>query len=85
MNRETEIQVSVQVGEETVTFKERGRSEYALARILGAERDADGQVQTVYLDRLMHNHKHASDHWDFSGPVTTVLHRKNIEEKVAAH
>ncbi|NCA72780.1 MAG: hypothetical protein EOM91_22550 [Sphingobacteriia bacterium] len=69
--------VTVVLGEGCVTLRKSRRSRPIVANILGSERDADGSVRTIWLDRLVHG---AQDHWEgeweVTGAVSSILTRR---------
>lgn len=68
--------VHVLVGPTAVAIRRSGRSHDTVANILGVERDAGGQIVTIWLDRLVHRPAETSFvGWAVSGAISSVLHR----------
>jgi hypothetical protein len=69
-----EVNVSVVVGDGTVTVKREGSNRAVLANILGTV-EADG-IEVICLDRLVHeSHESKFGEWSLAGAVTTLLSR----------
>jgi len=67
---------TVEVGESAVTVRKRGSSRVTVAQILGMTRDAAGQPNHIWLDRLVHPPGYdALGDWQVRGAVCTELHR----------
>lgn len=67
--------VDVAIGD-VVVVKREGNSSPVIAGILGMDRDGAGEIETIWLDRLVH--KIGEDTfvgWKVSGAVSTVLKR----------
>jgi hypothetical protein len=78
-----ESNVSVVVGEGTVTVKREGSNRAVLAKILGTV-EAEG-VEVLCLDRLVHeSHEQQFGEWTLAGAVTTLLSRAK-EPTVSTH
>ncbi len=74
MRRNTEIAADVRIGEEVATILRQGTSTASEARVLG--RETSGDVERVYLDRLVHAPwEQKLGEWGCTGAVTTILHR----------
>jgi hypothetical protein len=77
-SRQDEVQVSL--GEGAAVIRKHGRSRPIIAGVLGIESDADGMVQQVWLDRLVHAPGEEWDGaWAVSGAVSSVLTRRRTE------
>lgn len=69
--------VEVSIGQDVVVLKREGKSGPVLAGILGVDRDDSGEIDTIWLDRLVH--KIGEDQfvgWHVSGAVTSILRRE---------
>jgi len=72
--------VEVLVGDGVVVLHRTGRSRRIVANILGTERDADGSIKTIYLDRIVHNPcEKTFKGWDVSGAVTTEMRKQQTK------
>lgn len=66
--------VTVTVGEDTVTVQRGGSLNVAQARLLGDE--TTGTVRRLYLDRLVHlPAEEVLGEWSCSGAISTILSR----------
>lgn len=66
--------VTVAVGDETVVIRRSGQSSPIVANILGVDRNGDGVIEAVWLDRLVHNPgERKFVGWDVSGAISTIL------------
>lgn len=65
----------VTVADTAVTIKQPGRTALIVANVLGMYRDADGQPQRIWLDRLVHQSHIDYGEWSASGAVVTELKR----------
>lgn len=68
--------VDVSLGDGVVVLKREGQSDAVIAGVLGVDRDESGEIETIWLDRLVH--KVGEDTfvgWSVSGAVSTVLKR----------
>lgn len=68
--------VDVSVGEGVVVLRRTGRSSPVVANILGMEKAASGDIQVIYLDRIVHKpgEKQFSG-WSVSGAVATEMRK----------
>lgn len=67
-------EIHVTLGADHAAIRRSGR--VVVAQILGVDRDQGGEVETVYLDRLVH--KIWEDEfvgWRVWGAISTILHR----------
>lgn len=68
--------VDVSVGDGVVVLKREGQSSSVIAGILGMDRDEAGEIETIWLDRLVHKvGENQFVGWKVSGAVSTVLRR----------
>ena len=67
--------VTIRIGDGLVTWKARGRSAVTVAKVLGVDYDESGQIQTLWLDHLLHFGGQTIDGWEATGAISTVLHR----------
>lgn len=68
--------VSVTLGENTAVIRRAGQSHPVLAGILGVKKQRDGEIKTVWLDRLVHRIGETDfEGWRVSGAVSTILTR----------
>lgn len=63
----------VTVGDETVAFKRNGQSSAVIAKILG--RRQVGNLESIWLDRLVHDDDEHFVDWSATGAISTVLTR----------
>jgi hypothetical protein len=80
--RDSKHTVSVTVTNEHVVVRRSGNSTPAVAKMLGHEKDSTGQIQTIWLDRIVHRSyesKFADDDatWVVSGAISSILKREN--------
>lgn len=66
---------TVVIGDGTVTVMRKGSSEYcAVANILGTDRDENGNIHTMWLDRVVHFRNEVEfQGYAVSGAISTVL------------
>lgn len=74
--------VDVVIGDGVASFRRRGITEVVVANILGVDRNAHGQLQTVWLDRLVHRRGESFDGWSATGAISTVLTRSRLSPAV---
>lgn len=71
-----DIRANLSLDEKTVTVR-LGSKVPVVAGCLGVDRTPQGDIQRIYLDRLIHdsvkNRQFAT--WAPSGAITTILHR----------
>jgi len=68
---------SVTLGDGVAVIRRKGTSECVVAGILGVEADAQGETETVYLDRIVHRIGESDfEGWAVSGAVSTILRRR---------
>lgn len=77
MKDPTHLKAEVKVADTVVTIRPTGQSQAMLAKILGRDRDAEGN-ERIWLDRLLHRRIHetvGSDTsvWRVAGCFTSVL------------
>ena len=65
----------VSAGEEAVVFKRPGQSTVVVASVLGRSNKAG--LETIWLDRLVHEESESFDGWSASGAISTVLTKEN--------
>jgi hypothetical protein len=68
--------VEVAIGDGVVVLKRERSSNPVIAGILGVDRDESGEIETIWLDRLVH--KVGEDEfvgWSVSGAVSSILRR----------
>ena len=65
----------VTVGEATVTLKKKGQSALVISKILGSRIDRANNLETIWLDGLVHSHKEEFAGWQASGAISTILRR----------
>jgi predicted RNA-binding protein len=70
-----DTKVTITLGEGVVVMQKTGQSRPIIANILGDERDADGNVTKIWLDRFVHRPSWEVVGWHVSGAVSTVLER----------
>ncbi len=82
MRSTSKIEVSVTLGDDTAVIRRAGHSRPEIAKILGVDRDAGGQIATVWLDRLVHRVGESEfKDWLVSGAISTVLQRATTVQK----
>lgn len=68
--------VAVTIGDGVVVLHRDGRSNPVVANILDAEKDATGEIITVYLDRCVHKPGETEFvGWSVSGAVVTEMRK----------
>mgnify|MGYP000745875685 CR=1 FL=1 len=77
MQHDSKLEVTVTLGDGVVVLHRSGQSKRIVANVLGVERADSGEIQKVWLDRLVHRtfESEFAD-WHVSGAVSTVLIRK---------
>lgn len=72
--------VEVSLGENVVILKREGQSNPVIAGILGVDQNAEGVIETIWLDRLVHK-RGESDFvgWKVSGAISSILKRDTPE------
>lgn len=77
MKTTVSISIALSENEKTGTIKMTGQSEAIVCGCLGVERNAQGQIVTLYLDSLIHNTSKnvVYDNWKPSGAISTILKR----------
>lgn len=77
--REDKPEVTVALGEGVAVLRRSGQSKRIVANVLGVERSESGEVQKVWLDRLVHRTFESEfENWSVSGAVSTVMTRKTV-------
>lgn len=70
-------ETSVTLGDGVAVIRRKGTSDCVVAGILGVEAGAQGETETVYLDRIVHRIGESDfDGWAVSGAVSTILRRR---------
>ena len=77
MQHDGKPDVTVTLGDGVAVLHRSGQSKRIVANVLGVERADSGEIQKVWLDRLVHRtfESEFAD-WHVSGAVSTVLIRK---------
>lgn len=71
--------VTVTIGDGLVVVKREGQSAPVLANILGVDKNENGEIVTIWLDRLVHRlAERKFVGWNVSGAVSTVLKRAAV-------
>ncbi len=73
--------VRVQVGAAGVLIYKPRQSTPLFAKTLGLDRDAQGRVTRIWLDRMVHRPGERWENgslWDVSGAVTSILTRSAV-------
>lgn len=65
----------VTVGESTVTMKKKGQSALVMANILGRTVDEAKNLETIWLDALVHSDNEEFAGWQANGAISTILRR----------
>lgn len=75
--REDKPEVTVTLGDGVVVLHRSGQSKRVVANVLGVERAENGEIQMIWLDRLVHRmFEREFVDWSVRGAVSTVLARK---------
>lgn len=69
--------MKVDIGEEWVTIR-HGSGRIMRAKILECDRRADGELNRVLLDRVVHDRGWTSHQWQAHGAVATELTRSRF-------
>lgn len=65
----------VTIGEGLVVIKRHGVSQKIIANILGVENNQDGDVNRIYLDRLIHKPiEKTLGLWNVTGAISSILY-----------
>lgn len=65
----------VTIGEGLVVIKRHGVSQKIIANILGVENNQDGNVNRIYLDRLVHKPiEKTLGLWNVTGAISSILY-----------
>ncbi len=68
----------VTIGEGLVVIKRHGVSQKIIANILGVESNQDGDVNKIYLDRLIHKPiEKTLGLWNVTGAISSILYLQN--------
>ncbi|WP_295446397.1 hypothetical protein [uncultured Thiodictyon sp.] len=71
--------IEIVIGEGSVTIRRSGRSAPILAQVLGLDRNPDGEVTRLWLDRLVHRPGEAwTGDWSVRGAVSSIIERVSI-------
>ncbi len=71
--------IEVVIGEGSVTIRRSGRSAPIVARVLGIDRNPDGEVIRLWLDRLVHRPgEDWTGAWSVRGAVSSIVERVGI-------
>lgn len=63
------------IGEGLVVIKRHGVSQKIIAHILGVENNQDGDVNKIYLDRLVHKPMEKTlGLWNVTGAISSILY-----------
>ena len=67
------------IGEGSVTIRRSGRSAPIVAQVRGLDRNPDGEVTRLWLDRLVHRPGEAwTGVWSVYGAVSSIIERVGI-------
>lgn len=65
----------VTIGEGLVVIKRHGVSQKIIAKVLGTENNKDGDVNKIYLDRLIHRPiEKTLGLWNVTGAISSILY-----------
>jgi hypothetical protein len=82
MRPENIERVTVTIGEGIAVLKRTGQGSPTIANILGIDRDAEGNIETVYLDRMVHKPMETSfEGWTVSGAIATEMRPTKGKER----
>ena len=71
--------IEVVIGDGSVTIRRSGRSAPIVARVLGLDRNPEGEVTRLWLDRLVHRPGETwSGAWSVRGAVSSIVERVGI-------
>ena len=71
--------VEIVIGDGSVTIRRSGRSAPIVAQVLGLDRNADGEVIRLWLDRLVHRPgEEWTGAWSVHGAVSSIIERVGI-------
>ncbi|WP_295587283.1 hypothetical protein [uncultured Lamprocystis sp.] len=71
--------IEVVIGEGSVTIRRSGRSAPIVAQVLALDRNPDGEVIRIWLDRLVHRPGEAwTGDWSVRGAVSSIVERVGI-------
>lgn len=81
MHKKQQDELEVAIGEEFIVMNRRAQSRRIVARILGRERDATGENETIWLDRRVHRATESlavegERKWSLEGAISTVMTTK---------
>jgi hypothetical protein len=66
--------IEVVIGDGSVTIRRCGRSAPIVANVLGIDRRPDGEIERLWLDRLVHRAGEVWDGpWSVRGAVSSIL------------
>ena len=66
---------TIKVGEGVVVVKRSGASKTVIANILGTDKNADGGITKIYLDRIVHKPTEKQmGEWQVTGAISSVLY-----------
>lgn len=73
MNIKNDSEVSI--GDGIVVIKRSGISQKIIAKILGTETNEDGDVNKIYLDRIVHKPVETNmGIWQVTGAISSILY-----------
>jgi hypothetical protein len=71
--------IEVVIGDGSVTIRRSGHSAPIVAQVLGLDRNPDGEVTRIWLDRLVHRPGEAwTGAWSVHGAVSSIVERVGI-------
>ncbi|WP_169338425.1 hypothetical protein [Lamprocystis purpurea] len=71
--------IEVVIGDGSVTIRRSGRSAPIVAQVLGVDRNPDGEVTRLWLDRLVHRPGEAwTGAWSVHGAVSSIIERSRV-------
>jgi hypothetical protein len=71
--------IEVVIGEGSVTIRRSGRSAPIVAQILGLDRNPEGELTRLWLDRLVHRPGEVwTGAWSVRGAVSSIVERVGI-------
>ena len=71
--------IEVVIGDGSVAIRRSGRSAPIVAQVLGLDRNPDGEVTRLWLDRLVHRPgEEWTGEWSVRGAVSSIVERNRI-------
>lgn len=79
MRADGKQEVNVVIGDGTAVLRRSGQSQPIIANILGVDRDANGEIERIWLDRVVHRPGESQFiGWNVEGAISSVLTKAGI-------